>query len=99
MKSSNECWFCNNRACDMHHVFNGPLRSKSEVYGAVIPLCRECHEIVHKRADVRLRIKAEFQRKIMQENGMSLDEFVQEFHKNYLSDGNPTLKLPKNGTT
>lgn len=80
-----KCWICGAEASDRHHVFNGPMRKKSEEFGAVIPLCRVCHDRIHNEdAKERLELKAEFQRQIMQNNGWDEDEFRKEFRKSYL---------------
>jgi hypothetical protein len=78
------CYLCGDRASEIHHIFNGAMRKKSEIYGATIPLCRECHDEIHKNATERLGLKAEFQKKIMAEQGWSIDEFREIFKKNYI---------------
>ena len=78
------CYLCGRPATDTHHIFNGPMRTKSEEYGAVIRVCRECHDYIHKKADFRLLLKKNFQAQIMFEKGWSVDDFRQEFHKSYL---------------
>ena len=42
-----ECFFCGKPATDRHHIYGGPNRPKSEKYGLVVYLCRECHDKVH----------------------------------------------------
>lgn len=78
------CYYCGKPATDTHHVFNGPMRQKSEEYGATMRLCRKCHEEVHKSAQLRLLLKKAYQAQIMAEYKMSEDEFRQIFHKSYL---------------
>lgn len=79
------CYKCGGRATEMHHIFNGAMRKKSEQYGAVIPLCRECHDRIHNQsAEERIALKAEFQEKIMAEQGWTIDDFRAVFKKNYL---------------
>lgn len=61
---------------------------KSERYGAKVDLCglrchREGKESVHKNAAVARALKEEFQRKIMAEQGWTVQQFVEEFGKNY----------------
>lgn len=41
------CRLCGRPATDRHHIFGGPWRPKSEKYGLVVPLCRECHQEAH----------------------------------------------------
>lgn len=71
-------------AAEMHHVFNGAMRKKSEKYGAVIPLCRECHNIYHTNAKEYQRLKASFQRKIMIDKDLTVEEFREIFKKSYI---------------
>ena len=78
------CYKCGCPATEIHHIFNGAMRKKSEQYGAVVPLCRECHARIHDNAEERLALKAEFQVKIMAEQGWSIDEFREKFKKNYI---------------
>ena len=42
------CEICHKwTALEVHHVFNGAFRKKSEQYGAVVEICRECHDDLH----------------------------------------------------
>lgn len=86
------CYLCgkNGRAdrLEMHHVFGGRYRKKSERYGAVVYLCgEECHRngrnAVHRNRTVNLALKEEFQRRIMAEHGWTVEKFIEEFGKNY----------------
>lgn len=86
------CYLCgrngNGDPLEMHHVFNGPYKKKSEKYGAMVPLCaKRCHkegpESAHKNSMVSRSLKEEFQRKIMAEQGWTVEQFVLEFGKNY----------------
>ena len=80
-----KCEICGQETrTDRHHIFNGSMRNKSEEYGAVINVCRRCHEQIHKDAELRLRLKALWQRKIMNEYRWTTEEFIQHFYKNYL---------------
>ena len=80
----NMCYLCGDTATDRHHIFNGPMRNKSEEYNAVINVCRECHDLIHKDYSLRESLKAEFQHKIMVEHNLTIDEFREIFKKNYL---------------
>lgn len=88
-----ECFLCGaNGSCDpldRHHIFPGPLRQKSEEYGLVVDLCHNsCHIFgpfaAHKNPHVMLRLKQYGQRKAMEEQGWTTDEFIRQFGKNYL---------------
>lgn len=90
-----ECFLCGKNGSsdplDRHHVFGGGLRKKSEKYGLVVDLCHhECHEYgrkaAHQCAETRDYLQRWAQKKVMQEQGWTLDRFVLEFGKNYLSE-------------
>lgn len=79
-----KCFLCHREThCDRHHIFNGAMRKKSEEYGAVILVCRECHERIHKEIGLRNSLKAQWQQAIMNYQGWTLSKWMQEFHKNY----------------
>ena len=78
------CELCGARASETHHIFNGALRKKSEEYGATIRLCRECHDAIHKNDKFREKLKAQYQQKIMDEQGWSIEDFRKVFYKSYL---------------
>lgn len=89
---SRRCYRCgrngNGDPLERHHVFGGAYRSKSERYGAVVDLCGDrCHRngpnAVHRNRFVSDTLKEEFQRKIMAEQGWTVEQFVLEFGKNY----------------
>lgn len=74
---------------DKHHVFGGSNRKKSEKYGAVVRLChKKCHEFgkesVHQNHEIMQAMHEEWQRRLMEENGWTIDEFRLEFGKNYI---------------
>ena len=89
------CFLCGRNGTEdpleEHHIFNGPYRKKSERYGLTVRLCaHRCHnggpDSVHRNQDVDRELKQRGQRKAMEENGWSVEEFIREFGKNYLDD-------------
>lgn len=74
---------------ERHHIFGGALRKKSEKYGLVVDLCHKCHneppDGVHHNKDVMLNLHQYGQKKVMQEQGWTIERFRQEFRKNYLN--------------
>ena len=79
-----KCFLCHRETnLDRHHVFNGAMRNKSEEYNAVILVCRNCHERIHKDAGLRNSLKAQWQQALMAYHGWTLDEWREIFHKNY----------------
>lgn len=81
------CYLCGSSEwIEWHHIFNGPFRSKSTMYGLVVPLCHYCHNEppngVHYNYENNLKLKKEAQKRFM-ECYPEL-EFMEIFHKNYL---------------
>ena len=94
-KPERRCWLCGKNGSadplDRHHIFGAANRSKSEKYGLVVLLChRECHifgkNSVHQSADTMKMLRQFGQKKAMEENGWSTEDFIREFGKNYLED-------------
>lgn len=87
-----KCFLCGRAGdLDRHHIFGGPFRKKSDRYGLTVDLCHDtCHIFgpgaVHQNQEVMLEVKRYGQRKAMQENGWSKEDFIREFGKNYLED-------------
>ena len=77
------CYRCSKYgATDWHHIFNASNKKKSEEYGAMIKLCRDCHYIIH--TSEMEQFKRLGQRKVMKTYGMTIDDFRKVFGKNYL---------------
>lgn len=84
-----ECAICGSTQwLELHHVYNGAYRKKSERFGAVVDLCHYCHNEppngVHHNAENMRKLKAIYQEKIMEEYGMTERDFIREFGKSYL---------------
>ena len=88
-----KCWLCGRNgagdALERHHCFGGALRKKSEKYNLTVYLCGErCHrngkDAVHRNANTMQVLHEYGQRKAMEENGWTAEEFMQQFYKNYL---------------
>lgn len=84
-----KCFLCGKvTQIEHHHIFGGPLRKKSDRYGLVVPLCRECHNTppngAHHNRHTAEYLKQYGQRKAMRENGWTKADFIREFGKNYL---------------
>ena len=84
------CFLCEqwDENLERHHVFNGPLRSTSEKYGAVVNLCRWCQQLdpnsAHKSGATRDMLHRYVQKKVMREQGWNVTEWRLAFGKNYL---------------
>lgn len=92
-----KCFFCGaEKGLNLHHIFGGSRREKSELYGLLVPLCHVgCHQFgrdsIHdgyteKAHDRREALHKYGQRKAMTENGMTKEQFIEIFGKSYLSD-------------
>lgn len=64
---------------------------KVKKYGLVVDLCHKCHneppDGLHHNKDVMLKLHQYGQKKVMQEQGWTIERFRQEFRKNYLNTG------------
>lgn len=87
------CWLCGKNGrldpLDRHHIFGGSRRKKSEKYGLVVDLCHlECHEYgkyaAHNNAETMQALHEYGQRKAMEEQGWTKEQFIIEFGKNYI---------------
>ena len=89
-----KCYLCGrigSEPLDVHHVFFGPYREKSEKYGLKVYLHHStCHifgpEAVHTNAENCRMIQREVQIKAMQRYGWSENEFRKLFGRSYKSD-------------
>ena len=88
-----KCFICGRNGAedplDRHHIFGGAYRKKSEKYGLVVYLCHaKCHvfapSAVHQNSRQMLRLKHYGQKKAMQEQGWSEEDFIREFGKSYI---------------
>ena len=84
-----ECFLCGRTSfLEKHHIFGSSNRKKSEKYGLVVDLCHYCHNEppygAHHNKDTMQRVHEYGQRKAMEEQGLTEDEFRHHFGKNYL---------------
>lgn len=82
------CYICgNNMGYELHHVFGGRNRKKSDKYGLTVYLCHMCHNEppngVHFNAKIAKRLKAEAQRIAMESYKWDYQKFLEEFGRNY----------------
>ena len=83
------CFLCGRYTnLEVHHLFSGSLRKKSEKYGLTVNLCHSCHNEppngAHHNKDTMQKLHEYGQKKAMAENDWTVDEFRREFYKNYL---------------
>lgn len=88
-----QCFLCgrngNGDRLEMHHIFSGARRQLSDKYGLTVYLCGErCHRngeySAHRNVEVADYLHKYGQRKAMQEQGWTAEEFAAIFGKNYL---------------
>lgn len=93
MEDDRKCWLCGRNGAgdplERHHIYQGALRNKSEKYGLVVYLCgNSCHRngkyAVHRCRETRDMLMQWGQRKAMEEQGWSVEQFREEFGKNFL---------------
>lgn len=88
-ENARKCYFCGSvRGIEIHHVFGGAYRRKSDQLGLVVPLCHYCHneppDGVHFNRHMSDALKEEVQILAMRAYGWDTERFIQEFGKNYI---------------
>lgn len=86
------CWLCARNGMldplNRHEVFGGAYRQKSKRLGLWVHLCHsDCHQGdngVHQNAQIAAYLKAEAQKAAMEHYGWTIEEFIQQFGRNYL---------------
>jgi hypothetical protein len=93
MHSEYECFICGANGwsdpLDVHHVFGGARKKKSEKYGLLVRLCHDkCHifgkKSVHQSKSQMQKLHEAAQIEAMEHYGWSVEDFIREFGKNYL---------------
>lgn len=84
-----ECFICGRTDwVEMHHIYGGSRRKKSDKYGLVVPLCKWHHTEpphgAHASKATATLLKMYGQHKF--EETHTRAEFMREFGKNYLGD-------------
>lgn len=83
--TSQFCYRCGKYgATDWHHIFNAANKKQSEKYGAMIKLCRPCHDYIHRYKMLDTKIMA--QDKVMDYYKFSEDEFRDIFGKIWIKE-------------
>lgn len=89
------CWLCGRNGAadplDEHHIFGGPNRKLSDRFGLTVYLCHhDCHifgeKAVHRDPETAQRLHEYGQRKAMEEQGWTPEQFRMVFGKNYLDE-------------
>lgn len=89
------CFLCGRNGTqdplDRHHCFGGALRDKSERYGLVVDLCHDrCHifgaDAVHRNPAARETVQKWAQKKAMEDNDWTVEQFRWEFGRNVLDE-------------
>jgi len=85
----NHCYFTGSLEVERHHVFGAANRSRSEVYGYVIPLHPTLHpngamfKITKENLKIDKYLKQRCQRDYEKKHG-SREDFIKEFGESYL---------------
>lgn len=79
------CIICGVKKDNLHEVFFGTAnRTKSMVWGCVIPLCFAHHTEMHKNIEWQKHWHIEAEKKFLYYYNMTKDDFRKIFGKNYL---------------
>lgn len=84
MQKAKACYHCGRAwGLDKHHVMNGnPQRKYAEADGLTVWLCRECHDLIHRDATLRLELKEKAQAAWLRIYG--IQAFRERYGKSYL---------------
>lgn len=78
------CIMCAKPNTEPHHLINGRgKRQLSDDSKLIIPVCRECHELIHKDARVGNLAKVLGQIAWEKENNAGREDFIRKFGKSY----------------
>lgn len=67
---------------EIHHIYPGAHRKKSDEYDFVIEVCRSCHRQIHNNPDVMRALKRKTQTEF--EKKYSHEEFIRRMGKSWL---------------
>lgn len=77
------CFCCGRPADDTHHVFGGTSkRDESTQWGLMVPVCRFCHEEIHRNPQIQTELHEAGQHAF--ENAYPGVNFRKIFGKNYI---------------
>lgn len=85
------CFLCHRwRFLEEHHIFGGSNRKHSTKYKLTVFLCGDCHRTgkraAHGCRETMQKLHEYGQRKFMEENNATVDDFRRIFGRNYLDD-------------
>lgn len=85
LQHDRNCFLCGKPASDVHHIFNGPYRKRSEEDGMVVYLCRWCHMYLHEHPGKAkmLKLKAQL---VWESVYGDREAFIKRYGKNYGTD-------------
>lgn len=89
-KDKTKCFLCGKNGgywgLDVHHVYFGALRKKSDKYGLTVRLCHDtCHlNGVHKNAELNRKLQSFAQKKAMAYYAWDRETFIAMFRKSYI---------------
>lgn len=73
------CFLCGSDRQQIHHIFGAANRKKSEADGLVIPVCLNCHMLIHQNQQAIKKVG-----QIAYERSHTREEFMKRYGKNYL---------------
>lgn len=83
VKRMGYCIRCQRPMMQIHHVFGGPRRKLADEDGFVIPLCDECHRMIHESKNFSDAWKTVCQKHFETYMGTH-EEWMERYGKNYI---------------
>ena len=89
VQSERECFVCKTTmSLELHHIFGGAYRKKSDRLGLTVYLCHKHHNEppygVHHNRERMDWLRAIGQRRYIEHYHKTKDDFIREFGRNYL---------------
>lgn len=89
IQRDHRCYICGRDGHNhRHEPLGGPLRQKSKALGMWVHLCPDCHQngrkAAHRDSKVANWLKRKAQEAAMDRYRWSVEDFINEFGKNYL---------------
>lgn len=77
------CEICGASSTSTHELFGGSNRNFSIDNGAQMRLCEVCHKHMHANKEHQAEYRKAHQRRIMDEKGWSVEDWIREVGENY----------------
>lgn len=78
------CYICKKKAVQYHHIFNASARNKCTEDHLWIPVCFDCHVMIHNERSQRTNYNLKRDAQLVYEETHTHQEYMDRYGKNYL---------------